>query len=62
MTDIEHEELAEVLHQVKGKVAISSYRCDLMDRLYRDWNCVEAPAKRCHSVKKWRTEALWINY
>lgn len=62
MSDKEHEELANVLHSVKGKVAISSYRCELMDRLYGDWKCVEAPAKMCHSIKKPRKEALWINY
>lgn len=62
MTVAEHEVLAEVLHQVKGKVAISGYRCSLLDRLYGDWQCIEAPTKLCHSVKQPRTEALWINY
>lgn len=62
MTDEEHRRLADVLHSVKGKVAISSYRCDLMDELYRDWYCIEAPAKNCHSVKTLRKEALWVNY
>jgi len=62
MTDEEHEELAEVLHSVKGKVAISSYRCHLMDKLYWDWKCIEAPEKICHSVKEPRREALWMNY
>jgi len=62
MTDEEHEELAETLHSVKGKVALSSYRCPLMDRLYGDWTCIEAPEKIIHSVKEIRKEALWINY
>lgn len=62
MTDEEHEELAEVLHQVQGKVAISGYHCPLMDRLYSDWKCMDAPARLCHSVKELRQEALWINY
>lgn len=62
MIDAEHEELAEVLHKVKGKVALSSYRCPLMARFYNGWRCVEAPTKKAHSMKKPRTEGLWTNY
>jgi len=62
MTDKEHEELAVTLHKIKGKAAISSYRCELMNRLYSDWQCIEGTEKKCHSVKKIRKEALWINY
>jgi DNA adenine methylase len=62
MTEDEHSELARVLKSIKGKVAISGYRCDLMDELYKDWRCVEASTKNCHSVKKPRKEALWMNY
>ena len=62
MTNKEHEELAEVLHNVKGKVALSSYHCNLMNDLYSDWRYVEGPLKKCHSVKTPRTEVLWVNY
>jgi DNA adenine methylase len=62
MTDAEHRQLAGTLRGVRGKVAVSGYRCDLMDALYQGWRCVEAPPKNCHSVKKVRREALWINY
>ncbi len=62
MTDTQHRELAEVLHTVKGKVALSSYHSQLMDELYHDWECVEAPTKLAHSVKQPRTEVLWANY
>ncbi len=62
MTDDEHRELASVLYRVKGKVALSSYHCDLMDELYGDWRHIEAPAKNAHSIKKLRTEVLWVNY
>lgn len=62
MTTSEHKELAETLHQIKGKAALSGYRCDLLDGLYEDWRCVEAPTKSCHSSKGLRTEALWMNY
>lgn len=62
MSNEEHENLAALLNKVKGKVAVSGYRCALMDKLYGEWVRVDAPAKKCHSVKRARTEALWINY
>jgi hypothetical protein len=51
-----------VLHNVKGKVAVSGYKCHLMDELYGDWKVITAPEKVCHSTKGLRTEVLWINY
>ena len=62
MTDAEHKELAYTLKRCKGKVAASGYRCDLMDELYKGWKRIDAPEKMCHSVKKSRTEALWMNF
>lgn len=62
MSDEEHTQLAELLRNVKGKVAVSSYDCKLMDELYAGWNKIEAPSKLAHSVKKPRTEILWTNY
>ncbi len=62
MDDDSHRKLADALQKVKGKVAVSGYRCQLMDKLYRGWRRLDAPAKMCHSIKKVRTEALWMNY
>jgi DNA adenine methylase len=62
MTDNEHQKLATVLHDVKGKVAISGYRGNLMEELYGDWYAIEASSKYCHSIKQPRTEVLWVNY
>lgn len=62
MSDSEHQRLADVLAQVRGRVAVSGYRCRLMDDLYRGWRRVDAPEKKCHSVKKARSEALWLNF
>ncbi len=62
MTVREHEELSTLLHEVKGNVALSGYRCSLLDNLYKDWRCIEAPTKLAHSIKQPRTEALWVNY
>lgn len=69
MTNDEHCVLAEILHSVQGKVALSGYHCKLMDKLYGDWNYIEAPAKKAHStntrpdnLKQHRIEVLWVNY
>lgn len=62
MSDTEHGTLARQLKAVVGKVVVSGYKCPLMDRLYGDWRRVDAPAKTCHSVKKLRREALWLNF
>lgn len=62
MDDSAHMTLAEVLRGCKAKVAVSGYRCKLMDELYRGWRRVDAPLKICHSIKKHRQEALWLNF
>jgi DNA adenine methylase len=62
MTRDEHIELAEVLRNCKGKVALSGYRNKLMDKLFKDWRRYDAPLKQCHSIKKLRQECLWMNY
>lgn len=62
MSDGEHEELAEVLHQAEGAVALSGYRCDLMERLYDDWWRVDSASHLCNSSKSARIESVWLNY
>ncbi len=62
MTEEDHRLLAEVLHSVKGMVALSGYRCPLMDELYGDWHRIDAPVKTAHSYKADRQECLWVNY
>ena len=62
MDDAAHHQLADVLQGCKAKVAISGYRCDLMDQLYTNWRRYDAPPKHCHSIKKVRREAVWMNY
>ena len=58
----EHTQLAEALHRVKGKVALSGYRSALYDKLFKGWRRYDAPAKQIHSVKQERQECLWMNY
>ena len=62
MTDDEHIELARVLHDAKGQVALSGYHCALLDELYKDWHIHEGISKKVHSVKTERVEVLWTNY
>lgn len=62
MTNANHERLAKVLHKVKGRVALSGYRCKFLDSLYQDWERIDAPKGLCNSTKDERTESLWINY
>jgi DNA adenine methylase len=62
MDEEQHVELAVAARRCKGKVAVSGYRCDLMDRLYKGWKRFDAPAKYAHSIKQIRQECLWMNY
>jgi DNA adenine methylase len=64
MTDEQHEELAEALNAVKGKVAVSNYGCELMDKLYPapKWRKFKTEEKTNHATKGQRVEVLWTNY
>lgn len=64
MTNNQHVELAEVLNNVKGKVALSNYNSKLFDKLYpkSKWTKIVSPMKTIHSTKDKRQEVLWINY
>ena len=62
MTDEDHEELAGILAGIRGRAVLSGYRTPLYDRLYADWNRVDAPLKVAHSVRQTRQESLWLNF
>lgn len=62
MSDPEHRALAEILRNVKGRVAISGYKSKLLNELYGNWYRTEAPEKQIHSSKAFRQEVLWTNY
>jgi DNA adenine methylase len=60
LTDKDHRALAEVLHNVKGMVVLSGYRCDLYDRdLYPEWRSIELSGLADGGRK--RIEVLWFN-
>lgn len=64
MTDTQHEELADALNSVRGKVAFSNYDCPLLDRLYPShrWFKHVSPPRTNHATKGKRVEVLWTNY
>jgi DNA adenine methylase len=64
MTLEEHRELAHVLNECKGMVAISGYDHPVMVELYpaNKWQKTVGPDKTIHSTKGTRKEILWTNY
>lgn len=64
MKDDQHVALADILNNVKGRVALSNYDCPLMNELYPSskWKKFVAPAMTIHSTKDKRSEVLWMNY
>jgi len=62
MTNQDHIDLAGVLNRIRGRAVLSGYRTDLYDELYADWKRVDARERNCHSVRKPRQEAAWMNF
>jgi DNA adenine methylase len=62
MDQEQHIALAAALRRIEGKAAISGYRCELMDQLYKGWRRFDADEKHCHSIKQLRQESVWMNY
>lgn len=60
MDDSEHAALALILHNLKAKVCISGYRCQLYDRLYRGWTSLTFEVN--DDSRKPREEVIWMNY
>src|SRR5436309_14857847 len=60
LADAEHRELDGVFSRSKRRVAISGYRCDLIDELYKHSRRDHAPPKQCHSIKQLIQEALCL--
>lgn len=62
MEDSDHELLAEVLGNCKGKILLSGYSSDLYKTLFKDWNCIHFKSRAINSSKAKRTETVWLNY
>jgi DNA adenine methylase len=59
MTDSQHRDLAEILHNTQGYVVLSGYACPLYDELYTDWYRVDRVAHA--DGARDRIESLWLN-
>lgn len=64
MDQDQHRELAQVLNQCQGQVALSGYAHPLMDQFYASnrWYKTLGSQKTAHSTKGVRQEVLWTNY
>lgn len=64
MSEEQHRELADVLNNCEGLVAISGYDCSLMNELFPSpkWFKTVDKLKTIHSTKGERQEVLWTNY
>ena len=62
--DDHHRQLGEVLNSVKGRVAVSGYRCDLYDSLYPapHWQRADRETRTTFNDRGKRLECLWTNY
>jgi len=61
MSDDDHRKLAAVLRECRGRVAVSGYRCELLDELYEGWRLVDVPVIT-NQTKAERVESVWMNY
>ncbi len=61
MSDNDHRQLAERLHQLRGMAIISGYPSDLYTELYEThgWQRHETQART--NTNKYKTEAVWLN-
>lgn len=59
MSDADHRELAQALHQAEGMVVLSGYRNPLYASLYEGWWTVESCASTQGNGKA--TERLWLS-
>ena len=62
MADTDHEALASTLNSIRGKAAVSGYRNDTMDTLFKGWRRFDAAEKMSHTIKQMRQECVWMNY
>jgi DNA adenine methylase len=67
MTDVQHHDLLTLIAGIKGKFALSGYRCEMYDWFAKQhgWRRVDfdVPNQASSAKKKKRkTESLWMNY
>jgi len=60
--DQDHIDLKYYAERVKGKIAISAYKCDFMMELYKDFKIHEGPERKNSLSDKPAQEVLFTNY
>jgi len=57
-------ELVEMLNQIQGLAAVSGYRDETVDEIFKGWNRYEHAPRRITATpsRPFRTECLWTNY
>ena len=61
-TDQDHEDLAELLNNIKGKAMISGYECPIMNKLYKGWYTQKFSIKYNNIRNQRVQEIVWMNY
>ncbi len=59
MSDADHEQLAEVLHGIKGMAVLSGYQSELYTRLYSEWGRLDKTNTTNGNGSS--VESLWIS-
>lgn len=64
LSDADHVRLAQVVTRMtRARVAVSGYRCDLYDDLYRGWRRIDRATRHVTSTtKRPAVECLWLNW
>lgn len=62
MSNQDHEELAEVCCQLKGRVLLSGYKSDLYARIFKEWYRVDDRPRWAPAAQGLRQESLWMNF
>lgn len=59
LSDHDHQELASLLHSLKGMVVLSGYQSTLYDELYAGWRVIKRSATAQNG--KGRVECIWLS-
>jgi len=59
MTDVDHVELLTLLKEMKCRILLSGYPCEIYGRALRSWRCMRY---RTRTRGKTVTECLWANF
>ncbi|PNW10666.1 DNA methyltransferase [Microbacterium testaceum] len=61
MTEADHREMGELLHNAKATVLLSGYASELYDDMFADWHQVHIGARSDNAVDREVIEVVWSN-